>query len=273
MFRSLFIYLFIVLICWSCSNGPQDVAGTGSESPNALTGVVYAKKASSDCISTNALVTIYSIDTLSKTWEVFSEINTNDSGKFTVTDLQKGRYSILIEKDTLNAFTYFDYFYNSGKILIDSILLKEKVSITGKINDQNDNPIKNAQLKIVGTGFKTITGDFGEYEFTDLASDIIYNCQLQYRDSLDNSNIFLITKKEFDINVIDNIDPADSLAQVYNSENTIAFGNIQDSVINSMDINFIKWNHFIVDMETENKHKVLIYDTVRVIIDIDSVGN
>jgi len=159
-----FASAFLILFTGSCIKRPVDVVGSGSESPNAVTGTVYMPAGVNFAglykVAPEAEVLIYSIVETDSgfSWDTIVSILTDVNGQFIVDSISFGSYSILVQKEGLKDFAYFDYNLELGAILVDSVLLKPTQKIEGTIKDTAGTNDKIIYLGLVGTPYLDTVG-------------------------------------------------------------------------------------------------------------------
>jgi hypothetical protein len=151
----------------SCSTG-IDIAGTGSESPNALTGTVYSQQE-------NVLISLYSIDSLydslnhlKLSWQIVDSSLTDSSGRFSFNIDSTGQYTVLASFQNLKAFSGIINITSKQDINSVNLELKQTINIFGKLNDTSSTTYSVVKLGIIGTPYITECYSNSNFTFFDV---------------------------------------------------------------------------------------------------------
>ena len=170
----------ILLLCSACSKGP-DIAGSGSESSNALTGTALVNQnpqgASLYTPSAGASIYLYSIKTdlldsgkVDYTWTLKDSTLSDSKGDFRIDSMKPGYYSLIFQCSNKKGFSgYFNYTADDTLLQLGYVELKNTQNIQGKIRDTTKQPgVKRWVLDLVGTPYIDTVELDGRFNFTDV---------------------------------------------------------------------------------------------------------
>ena len=173
--------LILALVLVRCSTGPN-VAGSGSESPNAINGTVYAplngvSSALSPAADAQAvLFEIFptSVDSpVDFTWHALDTVKTDAYGCFAFQDMKEGTYSILFEKGVFKAFSGYFVYFLSDSILTLSVSMDHAQNIRGTLKDTSAAERGRFSLGLIGTPyFDTIPSGTDSFSFHNIPKGI-----------------------------------------------------------------------------------------------------
>jgi len=169
------LILFITGLFASCSTGP-DLAGSGSESSNALTGTVlwHPSNDSTVKLAVNATVTLYKIiDTVYPgTGGTYTEKQagaalTDNNGNFRINGLAAGTYSMVFEQGNQKCFSgYFSYRADDTPLDFGYLTLNPTQTLRGTIRDTTATRASLLVLSLVGTAYSDTADTSGAFAFT-----------------------------------------------------------------------------------------------------------
>ncbi|OGJ88278.1 MAG: hypothetical protein A2268_05190 [Candidatus Raymondbacteria bacterium RifOxyA12_full_50_37] len=173
--------LFVILaVAAGCgSGGPGDIAGTGSESPNALSGSVYASIALDEIhVVASATISLYAIqvDSLGDyAWELDTIAASGANGKFALAPRHSGYYSIIGCKDGLKFFSGYFYYDKEHASLVpsnalDTLVLQNTMNITGTISDTANMVAQSFAVWLVGTPYFDTISSNDSFHFDSIPS-------------------------------------------------------------------------------------------------------
>lgn len=198
------LILLLPLLFLACSSGPE-IAGSGSESSNAMTGATVRLPGSYSTTSKaipvdNALVSLYSVAEISAdtsapryVWSLADSIRTDASGAFSLINPSPGHFAVLFEKDSLKAFSGY-FIYKGDTLDLGSLILTPALNLGGSLIDSLGQPVSGVALGLVGTSFLDTTASDGRFSFTRVPEGI-YNFSLLFQTlrSPKGDSIFLNT--------------------------------------------------------------------------------
>lgn len=160
---SLFCIVLLGLLM-SCGQGPT-LAGSGSESPNALTGTI---RISATETASSALISLYEISeseidsgTTDYLWTLKASTQTDSNGVFRIDSMKAGYYSFIAEHHEKKAFSgYFSYHSEDTLLNIGTFQVTNTRNIQGTIHDTSSNGNKKILvLGLVGTPYTDTISD------------------------------------------------------------------------------------------------------------------
>ncbi len=178
MNKVIYALLVIALFVLSCSQGTK-VVGTGSESPNALTGRVLDNTSpiipSRYSGTEGAVVSLYSItETFDSTnrilydWSKTDSSTTDSEGEFCFKEPNVGYYSIIIQQGNKKAFSgYFRIISRDTLLDLGEIILEQTLNVKGTIKDTSV-AANLFQLGLVGTPFIDTCNVSGGFTFDSI---------------------------------------------------------------------------------------------------------
>lgn len=177
MKRAVLLFISLIILLSSCTGG--NIAGTGSESPNALTGSIYDMRdyGTPHAIrSQNVHLSLYRIDSrrdslnrLSVDWYVIDSSRTDSTGHFSFGIKAVGQYSIVASYQNLKAFSgIINVNSLDSQISSISIELQRTININGWINDTSQTTYTKLKFGIIGTPFITECNSNSTFHFNEV---------------------------------------------------------------------------------------------------------
>ncbi|MBL8025295.1 MAG: hypothetical protein JNL74_02730 [Fibrobacteres bacterium] len=177
MKRAVLALIAAIIFLSACTGG--NIAGTGSESPNAITGTIYNLRAdiTADLKAVGKVcITLYRIDSLrdstnrlNMSWYATDSSLTDSSGHFSFEIDTMGQYSVLASYQSLKAFSGIINI-NSLKKSINNLTLelKNTINIDGSLRDTSQTNYSKLKLGIIGTPFITECFSNSSFYFTEV---------------------------------------------------------------------------------------------------------
>jgi hypothetical protein len=188
MYKLLVLLLAVFLA--SCGKGPV-VAGSGSESSNALTGcALYNPNSTSTSVfpAAGADVKLFQVtpsaDTAQTgyTWHAVDSTAAGSDGNFSFGSVKPGEYALIIQYQTKKAFSgYFKVLENNPLLALGYMELQNTKNIQGRISDTQTVSAAPVVIGLVGTPFADTVAQNGNFNLAGLPAGF-YNLQLS--DSL-----------------------------------------------------------------------------------------
>ena len=165
-----FVQAALALLFLSCANSPNgpDLAGSGSESPNALTGTVLIAVAGLDAVFSpvpGAEVLLYAVTEtrnadsgIDYAWALSDSTHANAQANFTLDSIEPGNYTLIYQKGDRKTFSGYCNIEESDDTVTCVAFLEPTQTICGTIRDTADTVSREFYLGLVGTPyFDTVT--------------------------------------------------------------------------------------------------------------------
>lgn len=178
--------LLPALMLVRCSTEGPTVAGSGSESPNAITGTVSLPPAAANPTPAGAEAVLFAIthdtlleNTVEYQWKALDTVTTDGNGRYEFADMTDGLYTIIIQKDGYKAFSGYIQYRTAFATLTLDYVLKNTQNIRGAITDTAKASNVRIYLGLVGTPyFDTIAAAQDSFNFTEIPQGI-YNWDIR----------------------------------------------------------------------------------------------
>jgi hypothetical protein len=178
------------LLLWTaCGKGP-DIAGSGSESSNALTGTVLVNQNQGGpslfqpAESTSVYlyrITPTALDSgkVDYTWTLQDSTLSTGTGEFRLNSMKPGNYTLLFQRQSKKTFSgYFQYGPGNSVMDLGYVELNNTENITGSIRDTAASPgLKRWVLNLVGTPYVDTVDYNGGFNFADVPAGF-YNFKI-----------------------------------------------------------------------------------------------
>ncbi|MFH0920346.1 MAG: hypothetical protein V1913_08270 [Fibrobacterota bacterium] len=171
------LLICLCLFLTSCGTGP-DIAGSGSESPNALTGTVLWQPGLNGpaSLAVGASVVLYQIKdsipapgSIDYIWSQAAITVADNNGNFRFPAMTSGHYSLILEFNGQKRFSgYFNYRANDSLVHLGYLQLFATQNIRGTIRDTVRSVPSRLVLGLVGTPYHDTVETDGAFAFSSV---------------------------------------------------------------------------------------------------------
>jgi hypothetical protein len=170
----------LVLLILSCANAPNgpELAGSGSESPNALRGTILVAAAGQDSVFNpvpGTEVLLYAVTEtrsadsgIDYAWALADSTRAADSGKFILDSIEPGSYTLIFQHSDRKTFSGYFNIEESDDTVTCIAFLEPTQTIRGTIRDTADTVSREFYLGLVGTPYFDTVTTTDSFTFADI---------------------------------------------------------------------------------------------------------